>query len=418
MHPTPRRDRPRRLLLLGAALAAAVAALLAGALGGGSWVYAALGALIAVLIGCELYFGSRDRDTDRLAADESRHRFVAEQAPVIAYLAEPGEKARWHYVSPHIETMLGFTPEEWREDPGLWRRQVHPDDVALAISDERRALSSGEPNATDYRMRTKGGEEIWVRDVAVGLTEGGQQITQGVIYDITGLKRAEEGLRTRERMLQGVVGERTRELERSRLETLQRLAVAAELHEKGTHEHTVRVGRISAAIAHQLDLSPGFVELIAQAAPLHDIGKLGVSEEILLAPGELSEDETATMRRHTVIGADILGGSEAPALRLAEQIALTHHERWDGTGYPRALRGEEIPIGGRITHLADAFDTLTHGRTRFEPWTVEETLEEISSDSGTRFDPDVVEAFLRLEHVDLIAPVRDWSAWRTGAAPR
>ena len=209
-----------------------------------------------MLIGFELYFGSRDRDTDRLAADESRYRFVAEQAPVIAYLAEPGEKARWHYVSPHIETMLGFTPEEWREDPGLWRRQVHPDDVALAISDERRALSSGEPNATDYRMRTKGGEEIWVRDVAVGLTEGEQQITQGVIYDITGLKRAEEGLRTRERMLQGVVGERTRELERSRLETLQRLAVAAELHEKGTHEHTVRVGRISAAIAHQLDLSP------------------------------------------------------------------------------------------------------------------------------------------------------------------
>ena len=191
-------------------------------------------------------------------------------------------------------------------------------------------------------MRTKAGEEIWVRDVAVGLTEGGQQITQGVIYDITGLKRAEEGLRTRERMLQGVVGERTRELERSRLETLQRLAVAAELHEKGTHEHTVRVGRISAAIANELGLSPGFVELIGQAAPLHDIGKLGVSEEILLQPGELSESDLATMRQHTVIGADILGGSEAPSLRLAEQIALTHHERWDGEGYPRgaARRGD------------------------------------------------------------------------------
>jgi putative two-component system response regulator len=218
-------------------------------------------------------------------------------------------------------------------------------------------------------------------------------------------------------MLQGVVGERTRELERSRLETLQRLAVAAELHEKGTHEHTVRVGRISAAIAQELDLSTGFVELIAQAAPLHDIGKLGVSEEILLHPGELSGAEAKTMREHTVIGADILGGSEAPALRLAEQIALTHHERWDGKGYPGGLGGEEIPIGGRITHLADAFDTLTHGRARFEPWTLEETLEEIRSDAGTRFDPDVVEAFLRLEHAELMAPVRDWSAWRTGATP-
>ena len=402
---------------------AAAGVVVAGAAGGGNWLLPALGLLAAALIGCELYFGNRDlgnRDLDAqwLAAEESRYRFVAEQAPVIAYLAEPGENARWHYVSPHITTMLGFTPDEWRDDPGLWRRQVHPDDVPLAISDERRAFSSGEANATDYRMRTKAGEEIWVRDVAVGLTEDGDQIVQGVIYDITGLKRAEEGLRTRERLLQGVVGERTRELERSRMETLQRLAVAAELHEKGTHEHTVRVGRTSAAIAEELGLSPGFVELIAQAAPLHDIGKLGVSEEILLQPGQLSEADLLTMRRHTVIGADILGGSEAPSLRLAEQIALTHHERWDGEGYPRGLRGEEIPVGGRITMVADAFDALTHGRPSFEPWTLEETVEEIRAGSGTRFDPDVVEAFLRLEHTEMTAPVRDWSAWRTGAAPQ
>ena len=394
-----------------------LATVAAVAIGAASWVGAGLGLLTAALVGSELYLGRGDRPAERLAAEESRYRFVAEQAPVIAYLAEPGERARWQYVSPHITTMLGFTPEEWRDDPDLWRRQVHPDDVALAISDETRALRSGEPNATDYRMRTKSGEEIWVRDVAVGLTENGQQITQGVIYDITGLKRAEEGLRTRERMLQGVVGERTRELERSRLETLQRLAVAAELHEKGTHEHTVRMGRISAAIANELGLSPGFIEMIGQAAPLHDIGKLGVSEEILLQPAELSEPDLTTMRQHTVIGADILGSSETPALRLAEQIALTHHERWDGEGYPRGLQGEEIPIGGRITMVADAFDTLTHGRPRFEPWTLEETLAEIKAGSGTRFDPNVVEAFLRLDHTELMAPIRDWSAWRTGASP-
>ncbi len=396
----------------------ALGAVVTVALGAAAWASVTLGLLAALLIAAELYSGRGDWRAERLAAEESRYRFVAEQAPVIAYLAEPGEKARWHYVSPHITTMLGFTPQEWREDPGLWRRQVHPDDVALAISDERRALRSGEPNATDYRMRTKSGEEIWVRDVAVGLTEGEEEITQGVIYDITALKRAEEGLRTRERMLQGVVGERTRELERSRLETLQRLAVAAELHEKGTHEHTVRVGRTSAAIANELGLSEGFVELIGQAAPLHDIGKLGVSEEVLLQPTELSESEMETMQQHTVTGADILGGSEAPSLRLAEQVALTHHERWDGEGYPRGLRGEEIPIGGRITMVADAFDTLTHGRPRFEPWTLEETLAEIIAGSGTRFDPAVVEAFLRLAHAELMAPIRDWSAWRTTASPR
>jgi PAS domain S-box-containing protein/putative nucleotidyltransferase with HDIG domain len=405
--------------MLGAGALAVAALIVAEFSGGGrSWLQLALLFLLGALVGTELYFGYRDRPSAGVASEESRYRFVAEQAPVIAYLAEPGEKARWHYVSPHIETMLGFTPEEWRDDPGLWRRQVHPDDLPLAISDERRALSSGEANATDYRMRTKDGEEIWVRDVAVGLTRDGHEITQGVIYDITGLKRAEEGLRTRERMLQGVVRERTRELERSRVETLHRLAIAAELHEEGTREHTIRVGRTSAAIALELGLSPGFVELIAEAAPLHDIGKLGISNETLLRPNALSETEEETMRRHTAVGARILGGSETPSLRLAEQIALTHHERWDGQGYPEGLSGEEIPIGGRITSVADAFDGLMYGRAYREPRVVDEALGEIKAESGARFDPAVVGAFLRLDHIELLAPIRDWAAWRTGAPPR
>jgi PAS domain S-box-containing protein/putative nucleotidyltransferase with HDIG domain len=403
-HPIKNRRRRRALRVLAFL---AVAALIVRELSRGETdpLELALFGAVAILLATELWLGYRaqGRLRDAVATGESRYRFVAEQAPVIAYLAELGEDARWHYVSPHITTLLGFTPEEWLENPGLWHRQVHPDDLPLAMSDERRAVRSGEPNATDYRIRTKRGEEIWVRDVALPIQSGKREMTQGVIYDITGLKRAEEGLRTRERMLQGIVRERTRELERSRIETLQRLAIAAELHEEGTREHTLRVGRIAASIAHGMGLSPAFVELIAQAAPLHDIGKLGVSNEILLRPGGLSDTELETMRQHTLVGARILEGSEAPVLRLAEQIALTHHERWDGKGYPRGLAGEEIPIAGRITNVADIFDTLLHERTYREAWAPREAFEEIRSGSGTRHDPAVVDAFLSLDQAALIA---------------
>lgn len=364
--------------------------------------------LLLLLIGFALLtsYLSEGRLADRVASEESRYRFVAEQAPVISYLCDPGERGAWRYVSPHITQLLGFTPEEWLADPMLWERQVHPDDVPLAMADERRALDTGIPNATDYRIRTREGEEIWVRDVALGLERDGKQMSQGVIYDITGLKRAEEGLRTKERMLRGIVRERTRELERSRVETLQRLAIAAELHEEGNRDHTARVGRTAAALARELGLSPGFIELIAQAATLHDIGKLGVSNEILLRPRSLSPSEQETMRQHTIVGARILEGSDSPTLRLAEQIALTHHECWDGTGYPRGLAGEDIPIAGRITMVSDVFDALTHERTYKDPWPVERAQEVIREGSGNRFDPKVVEAFFKVDPDSLMRPVR------------
>lgn len=363
---------------------------------------------LAVLIGYSLSssYMTEGRLAERAASEESRYRFVAEQAPVIAYLCEPGERAPWHYVSPHITDLLGFTQQEWLADDELWEKQVNPEDIPLAMADERRALESGIPNATDYRIRTKAGVEIWVRDVALALRRDGKDMIQGVIYDITGLKRAEEGLLTRERMLRGVVRDRSQELERSRLETLQRLAIAAELHGEGTREHTARVGRTAAAIARQMALSPAFVELIAQAATLHDIGKLGVSNEVLLRPRPLSPSEQETMRQHTIVGARILEGSDTPALRLAEQIAISHHERWDGNGYPRGLSGEEIPVAGRITTVADVFDALLHERPYKSSWSLEAALGEIRAGSGTSFDPTVVDAFLALDPESLLAPIR------------
>jgi PAS domain S-box-containing protein/putative nucleotidyltransferase with HDIG domain len=374
--------------------------------GGRSTVELALFGALALLIGFEVL--DRYRTERRLKAEvaegERRFRFAVEQSPAVVYLCEAGETSDWHYVSPYVQTLLGFTPEEWCADPTIWKRQIHPDDLPLATSDERRALDTGKPNSTDYRIRTKAGEERWVRDVGIGVGYHGRTVLQGVMYDITELKRAEEAAHDRERVLRDTVSARTRALERSRLETMQRLAIAAELHEEGTREHTMRVGRTAAQIAQALGLDPTTVELIAEAAPLHDIGKLGVSNAVLLKEGSLTPQEEVTMRQHTVVGARLLADSESPALQLAEEIALTHHEHWDGTGYPQGLAQEEIPISGRITIVADVFDALTHSRPYKRAWPVSEAAEQIERGAGNRFDPRVVAPFLTLDHDELCAP--------------
>lgn len=368
--------------------------------------------LLAALIGFEIVdrYRTEQRLTAEVAEGETRFRFAVEQTPAVVYLCDAGEDAPWHYISPYVQTLLGFSPAEWCADPGIWRRQIHPDDLPLAMSDERRALATGKPNTTDYRIRTKAGEERWIRDVGIGVPYHGRRVLQGVITDITELKHAQEAARDREEVLRTIVTERTRELERSRLETMQRLAIAAELHEEGTREHTLRVGRIAAHIAHALGLAPSMVELIARASPMHDIGKLGVSNAILLKKEPLNAEELETMRQHTAVGARILADSEIPALRVAEQIALTHHERWDGQGYPNGLRGEEIPIAGRIAMVADNFDALTHRRPYKKAWPIAEALDEIHAGSGTFFDPTVVDAFLSLDHRQLLSQVEKYSS--------
>jgi putative two-component system response regulator len=193
--------------------------------------------------------------------------------------------------------------------------------------------------------------------------------------------------------LERKVAERTRELENARLEILQRLALAAEYRDDATYEHTERVASIAAALASQLGLSREETELIRLAAPLHDIGKLAVSDAILLKHGILTDEERELMRVHTSAGAGILAGSTSDILRLAETIALTHHEWWDGNGYPLGLEGESIPLCGRIVALADVFDALTHDRPYKRAWPVERALDEVHRLRATQFDPDVVAAF-------------------------
>jgi putative two-component system response regulator len=210
--------------------------------------------------------------------------------------------------------------------------------------------------------------------------------------------------------LEDQVAERTRDLEQARLEILKRLALAAEYRDDDTQEHAWRIGRTCALLARGLDLPDGDVELIRRAAPLHDIGKIGIPDAILLKPGKLTDQEFEVIRTHAGIGAEILSGSQSPLLRLAQRIALTHHERWDGRGYPDGLSGEEIPMAGRIVAVADVFDALTHERPYKEAWPVETAVGEILGQAGGQFDPCVVEVFSRLDHPALLVPLKEWNA--------
>ena len=192
------------------------------------------------------------------------------------------------------------------------------------------------------------------------------------------------------------VRSRTAELDEARLEILERLALAAEYRDDATGEHTRRVGRECAALAEALGLPADQVEHIRRAAPLHDVGKIALPDSILLKRGSLSEDEIRKMREHTTIGASILSGSRFPMMRIAEEIALHHHECWDGSGYPDGLEGDRIPLVARIVSVIDVFDSLTHRRVYKRAWTTDEALDEIRRLAGSKFDPAVAEVFLSM----------------------
>jgi putative two-component system response regulator len=201
------------------------------------------------------------------------------------------------------------------------------------------------------------------------------------------------GARLHSVLLEAQVRERTHALEQAQLETLQRLALAAEYRDDDTGLHTRRVGLSAGRIAAALGLPAAQVEILRRAAPLHDVGKIGIPDAILLKPGKLTAEEVVTMQRHTTIGEALLAGSSSPWLQLAAEIALTHHERWDGTGYPAGLAGTDIALTGRIVAVADVFDALTHVRPYKPAWPVDEALAEIERQSGRQFDPCVVAAF-------------------------
>ncbi len=219
----------------------------------------------------------------------------------------------------------------------------------------------------------------------------------------------DQQLRAVNAQLEERVRQRTRELERinldlqeSQTEALEKLAQAAEFRDDDTGEHIQRVGQCAEKLALQLGISAHEAHLIGRAATLHDIGKIAIPDSVLLKPGKLTNEEFILMKTHALTGAALLSHSRSPLMQRAEIIARTHHERFDGTGYPMQLAGKAIPLEGRIAAVIDVFDALTHERPYKAAWPIEDALAEIKKCAGTHFDPRVVEAFCALNHGELI----------------
>ncbi|WP_022803067.1 HD domain-containing phosphohydrolase [Deinococcus ficus] len=216
----------------------------------------------------------------------------------------------------------------------------------------------------------------------------------GAVKDITERKAAEALVQERNVDLERRVRARTQDVEAAQEEMLRRLARAAELRDDATGEHIQRVAQTAAGLARHLGLDEDAVRLIEQAAPLHDLGKIGVPDAVLLKPGRLTPEEFELIKTHTLLGARLLQNSTSELVRAAHEIALTHHERWDGAGYPHGLAGEGIPLFGRIVAVADVLDALTSERPYKAAWTLDAAVREIQAQAGRQFDPQVVAALL------------------------
>ncbi|MFC1816348.1 HD-GYP domain-containing protein [Thermodesulfobacteriota bacterium] len=185
------------------------------------------------------------------------------------------------------------------------------------------------------------------------------------------------------------------ELQKAYLDTIRRLVLAAEYKDEDTGDHITRMSKYCGLIAEKLGLADEYVERIHYAAPMHDVGKIGIPDHILMKPGKLTDEEFNIIKTHPTIGAKILSGSKAEILNLSEAIARTHHEKWNGTGYPRGLSKTDIPIAGRIVGICDVFDALTSKRPYKEPFPVDKAVDIIMKERGAHFDPEIVDIFMK-----------------------
>ena len=194
------------------------------------------------------------------------------------------------------------------------------------------------------------------------------------------------------------------ELRRTRLQVVQRLGRAAEYKDNETGMHVMRMSHYSKVLALAYGFSEARADTLLHAAPMHDIGKIGIADSIMLKPGKLTDEEFAVMKTHPQIGAEILGEADSELLKIAKSVALTHHEKWDGSGYPAGLSGEDIPVEGRIVAVADVFDALTSKRPYKDAWSVERTLEVMREQKGRHFEPRLVD--LLEENLDEILQIK------------
>jgi putative two-component system response regulator len=237
-----------------------------------------------------------------------------------------------------------------------------------------------------------------VEDEALGFDLGAvDYITKPVSPPIVKARvKTHLALYDQNRELELKVRERTVELRHTRLEIIKRLGRAGEFRDNETGMHVVRVAHYCRLLGEAVRMNEEDVDLLFNAAPMHDIGKIGIRDNVLLKPGKLDDSEIKIMRQHVPFGGEIIGEHSDGLLSMARIIALTHHEKWDGTGYHRGLKGEEIPLVGRITSIADVFDALTSARPYKKPWPVQDAVTLIQREAGTSFDPELVKKFVAI----------------------
>jgi PAS domain S-box-containing protein len=296
-------------------------------------------------------------------------------------------------VNPAWHRLLGYSEQALCARPFI--EFVHPEDREMTIAETQGLVDGGhETVGFRNRYRAADGSYRWLEwSASASLSDG---VIHAVARDVTVQHEAEQQLANNAKCLEKLVAERTRELDAARAETLRQLAIAAEYRDDETYQHTERVGHVAAKLALELGLPAGQVTLLRQAAPLHDVGKLAIPDSILLKAGKLTPEEFEVMKTHAALGSRLLSSGSSPVLQMAAVIAATHHERWDGGGYPNGLSGETVPLVGRIVAVADVFDALTHDRPYKRAWSVQDAIAEIGRGAGGQFDPRVVTAFLAL----------------------
>ena len=328
---------------------------------------------------------------------EERRQTIIDMAPMPVYVKD--DAYRYVFANAQADDLAGQERGQLlgKTDEAI----MAPEALAHTRAVDRRILKQGTTYEAEETLGI-GGVERTFQTVKFPLFDEDGRATAvcGISTDITGQN---EALRLRDE-LAAAQQQAIDELRLSRQETVERLTKAIELHDLSTGKHVDRMARVASFLGSQLGLDDERVHLLQLAAPMHDVGKIATPSEILRKPGPLTPEEREEMKRHTTIGHEILANSESDLLRLAAIIALTHHENFDGSGYPQGLAGEEIPVEGRITAIADVFDALLSDRHYRPALTVKETVEVFKAGRGSQFDPRIVD--LLLEHLDEALSVR------------
>jgi HD-GYP domain-containing protein (c-di-GMP phosphodiesterase class II) len=355
------------------------------------------------------------------------------ETPILPYIAawQPGNGEIWYeYAGSRLRRMLGCAKagdqlaRAFRENLSkqyLYRKNLKSAAVVRNVQDKKQleqareyirrlAEKTGKSEATykvDIEERPR-----WFKDLARIETYQDSEIVLsiGSLSDVTNQMKLEETLsKTRKELeshkkeLERLVNERTAELHEAQIEVVNRLVQAAEFRDDQTGSHNKRLSMYCSIIGEAWGLTKGANWLLYHAVPMHDVGKLGISDSILLKEGPLTPGEYDVIKGHCELGSNLLDGGKSDLLKVARAIALTHHEHWDGSGYPAGLRQGEIPLAGRIAAVCDVFDALTSERPYKKAWEFEEAVAEITRLRGINFDPKIVDVFMKsLSHVERV----------------